>query len=84
MAKIFIRPDGTVEGLYTDQIPLTNLGFLNIARATHVEFCAARQEWVVTLPSGQEIFSHSSREKALDWERKYCEDLLLEGYRVEA
>lgn len=82
MAKIFIRPDGKIEGLYTDKIPLTVLGSLNVDRATFVEFCSIRQEWVVTLPSGQEIFSHSSREKALEWERNYCENLLLAGHRV--
>ena len=50
MAKIFVRPDGRIEGLYTDTVPLKDLGHLNVRRATHVEFCEKRQEWVVTLP----------------------------------
>ncbi len=81
MAKIFIRPDGKVEGLYTDIVPLTTLGVLNVNRATHVEFWHKRQEWVVTLPDGNEVFANQSRQVALDWERKYCENLLQNGFR---
>ncbi|HQA60376.1 MAG TPA: hypothetical protein PK768_05080 [Tepidanaerobacteraceae bacterium] len=82
MAKIFVRPDGRIEGLYTDTVPLKDLGHLNVRRATHVEFCEKRQEWVVTLPDGTEVHHDPSREKALEWERTYCEKKLLEGYRV--
>lgn len=82
MAKIFIRPDGQVEGLYTDTVPLKDLGALNVKRATHVEFDVERQEWVVTLPSGKEVHRNPSREAALEWERSYCEYLLESGYRV--
>lgn len=82
MAKIFIRPDGVIEGLHTDMIPLQELGHLNVVRATNVEFDGVRQEWIVTLPDGTEIFSHLSREKALDWERIYCEACLYDGFRV--
>ncbi len=83
MAKFFIRPEGAVEGLYSDEIPLKNLGYLDIKRATNVEFCSDRQEWIVTLPDGTEVYSNANREKALAWERKYCDSLLEAGYRVE-
>lgn len=82
MAKLFIRPDGTIEGLHTDIVPLQELGRLNVTRATNVEFDIDRQEWAVTLPDGTEVFSHTSREKALDWERKFCEACLYDGLRV--
>lgn len=81
MAKLFIRPDGNVEGLYTDIVPLGTLGNLNVRRATFVEFSILRQEWLVTLPEGDEIFASPNRQIALDWERKYCEGLLEEGFR---
>jgi hypothetical protein len=83
MAKVFIRPDGTIEGLHTDVVPLQSLGRLNVTRATNVEFDSERQEWVVTLPDGAEVYSNSSREAALKWEREYCETALLNGYRVK-
>ncbi|MDD3040448.1 hypothetical protein [Bacteroides sp.] len=82
MAKLFIRPDGSIEGLYTDTIPLRDLGRLNIARATNVEFDVERQEWLVTLPDGKEVFSDPSREEALNWEQKFCEACLYDGFRV--
>lgn len=82
MAKVFIRPDGIIEGLHTDAVPLQELGRLNVARATNVEFDSVRQEWVVSLPDGTEVFFHPERKKALDWERIYCEACLYDGYRV--
>jgi hypothetical protein len=83
MAKVFIRPDGTIEGLHTDIVPLQTLGRLNVTRATNVEFDSERQQWVVSLPNGTELYSHPNREVALKWEREYCENALLSGYRVK-
>jgi hypothetical protein len=80
--KIFLRPDGAVEGLYSDLIPLQELGQLNVKRATHVEFDNDSQKWVVSLPSGEELYSADSREKALEWEKAYCEKKLIAGHRV--
>jgi hypothetical protein len=83
MAKIFIRPDGSIEGLYTDTVPLKKLGEINVARATHVEFDGSAQEWVVSLPDGTEVFRNESREVALGLERTFCEALLADGFRPE-
>jgi len=84
MAKIFLRPDGTVEGLYTDVIPLRELGKVYVARATNVEFDDSAQKWVVTLPDGTELYKHESREQALNWEHVYCDLLLTKGFRPKA
>jgi hypothetical protein len=83
MAKLFFRPDGIIEGLYTDTVNLQQLGKLHVTRATHVEFNETMQKWVVSLPDGEEVFMHTSREVALQWEKKYCESSLLSGYRVK-
>lgn len=82
MAKLFIRPDGSIEGLYTDIVPMQELGKLNVTRATNVEFDCGRQEWVVTLPDGKEVHSCAKREDALEWERIFCEACLYDGFRV--
>jgi hypothetical protein len=81
MATIFIRPDGRIEGLYSDAIPLQQLGKLSVTRATTIEFDPLRQEWVVALPDGKEVYSHPSREQCLKWEKTFCEALLSEGFR---
>jgi len=83
MAKIFIRLDGCVEGLYTDIINLQSLGRLYVKRASNVEFIMPRQSWEVSLPAGEVIYSGANREAALDWERAYCENCLTGGFRVE-
>lgn len=83
MAKLFLRTDGSIEGLYTDQINLQELGRLNVIRATNVEFEANRQEWLVTLPNGKEILSNQNRQVALNKEQEYCETQLKNGFRVK-
>ena len=47
MTRIRIAPDGTVRGLWTDEIDWTFLGQTTVARASHVEFCERRQLWYV-------------------------------------
>jgi len=47
MTRIRIDPDGTVRGLWTDEIDWHSLGRLAVARASHVEFCPRRQMWCV-------------------------------------
>jgi RNA polymerase subunit RPABC4/transcription elongation factor Spt4 len=79
--KLFFRPDGTIEGLNPDGFPLQSLGKAEINRASNVEFNEQRQEWVVTLPNGNEVFSHLVRGTALAWERKYF-DAVLSGQLV--
>lgn len=74
--KLFFRPDGTIEGLNPDGFPLQSLGNAKISRASNVEFNEQRQVWVVSLPNGQEIFSHPVRAKALEMERKYFNSIL--------
>lgn len=67
-----ILKDGTVRALYTDQIDLTNLGRINVKRASHVEFNNELSSWeVISAKTKRVLFSTCSREKALVWEIKY-------------
>lgn len=83
MATVYIRPDGKIEGLYSDTIPLQKLGRVSVIRATTIEFDPIRQEWIVALPDGKEVYSDPSREECLKWEKTFCEAMLSEGYRPE-
>lgn len=50
--NLFVRPDGTAQCLYAENIPLAELGALQIKRASHVEPDAAGG-WTADLrPSG--------------------------------
>ena len=66
-----IRPDGTVQGLYTEAIDLSALGTLEIHRATAIEFDNRVQAWRVFDPQGRCLYCSPSRETCLSWERQH-------------
>lgn len=66
--KLYVRPDGAAQCLYSDDISLTTLGHLDIKRASHVEpDPAAPGQWYADLsPVGGPFLSgFSSRTDAL-------------------
>jgi hypothetical protein len=75
---ITFAPDGTAWGLWTEIVPLHELGRLDIQRASTVEFQPSTQKWEVRLASNPDAvaFSHPSRETCLEWERNTLNALL--------
>lgn len=75
---ITFAPDGTGYCLWTEALPLWELGRLDIQRASTIEFNPAKQEWEVRLASTPEAvaFSHPSRDTCLNWERNTLNALL--------
>ena len=75
---ITFAPDGTARCLWTEAVPLHELGRLDIHRASTVEFEPLTQQWEVRLASEPEVvaFSHPSRETCLEWERNTINALL--------
>ena len=69
---ITFAADGTARCLWTEAVPLQELGRLQVDRASQVEFNSAAQMWEVRLASnpGVVAFSHSSRAVCLHWERE--------------
>jgi hypothetical protein len=69
---ITFAADGTARCLWTEAVPLQELGLLDVQRASQVEFNPSKQEWEVHLTSNPETvaFSHASRETCLEWERE--------------
>lgn len=63
--------DGTARCLWTEAVPLHELGRLEIQRASAIEFQPLTQQWEVRLASNPDAvaFSHPSRETCLEWER---------------
>ena len=53
--KLRIKPDGTIQGLWTDDIDFIALGRSAVRRASHVEFDERRQLWTVreAVPRGR-------------------------------
>ncbi len=68
---LVITPNGTGHALYDEKIDLNTLGPLYIERATSIEFDDESQYWRVYDRDGFPLFNSPSRQKCLDWERKY-------------
>jgi hypothetical protein len=78
-AVIDFAPDGSVRCLYSELLPLSELGQLEVSRASNVEFNAQSQEWEVRLASepGRVAFSHQSRSTCIAWEVETINNQLL-------
>ena len=62
--------DGTGHAVYTEALPLAQLGQLSMKRASTVEYNEATQQWEVRLASEPNTvaYSHSSRAECIRWE----------------
>jgi hypothetical protein len=65
-----IHPNGTISTMWTDAIPLQELGGMNIVRASTIEFNEALQVWEVRFSNdeGKVAFSNRSRTACIAWE----------------
>jgi len=55
MTRLRIVSDGTVRGLWNDDIDWRHLGHVSVRRASHVEFCDRRQQWYVQVSRPRSI-----------------------------
>jgi hypothetical protein len=69
--SITIAPDGTVQCLWTEALPLRELGRLKLQRACSIEFDNPAQTWRVFDRRGRCVYCSPSRETCLAWERQY-------------
>jgi hypothetical protein len=69
-AVIRFDQDGTGSAFYTEAIDLSELGRLEITRATKIEFNNTRQLWEVFNFTNNLVFEHTSRQTCLDWEHQ--------------
>ena len=68
--QISFKPDGTVQCLWTEAVPLHELGRLEINRATNIEFNNTTQHWEVKDRRGEVRFFARSRSACLEWEQQ--------------
>jgi uncharacterized protein (DUF1919 family) len=67
--QISFKPDGTAHCLWTEALPLHELGRLEIHRASNIEFNNADQKWEVKDRKGNVRFISRSRSACLEWEQ---------------
>jgi hypothetical protein len=65
--------DGTAQCLWTEALPLHELGSLEIQRATNIEFNNATQHWEVKDRKGKVRFIAKSRTACLEWEQQHLQ-----------
>ena len=67
--KFYLRQDGTIESIYSDDAPYAELGEVSIERASHVEWDAETASWGVQFV-GEAVkrTGFASRKAALEWE----------------
>ena len=75
---IVFSPEGTARCLWTDDLPLAELGRLEVGRASTVEFNDGAQKWEVRLATapGVVAFGHESRAVCLAWETEEINERL--------
>lgn len=62
--------DGTARCLWTEAVPLQEIGRLEITRATNIEFNNAMQQWEVKDRNQKVRYFSKSRSACLDWEQR--------------
>lgn len=73
MISLQITPQGGIQMLQDDAVPLTEFGKVEVERASHVEFCNEEQGWYVeSAKTGKRLASgFKTRGEAITWEKKY-------------
>ena len=64
------QPDGTATCLWTEALPLHELGKLEVTRASNLEFNNRTQHWEVKDRRGKVRFIAKSRSACLEWEQQ--------------
>jgi len=61
---------GALTCLWTDKVPLAELGHVQVERASSIEFNHTKQEWEVRFTNSSDVvaFSDPSRERCVAWE----------------
>ena len=67
---ISFTSDGTAQCLWTEALPLQELGRLEVTRATNIEFNNTTQHWEVIDRKGRVRFIAKSRAACLEWEQQ--------------
>jgi hypothetical protein len=68
--QISFKPDDTAQCLWTEALPLHELGRLEITRAGNIAFNNGTQHWEVKDPKGRVRFISRSRSACLEWEQR--------------
>jgi hypothetical protein len=66
---ISFTPEGTAQCLWTEAVPLHEIGRLQVTRGSNIEFNNSTQQWEVKDRRGHMRFFSKSRSACLEWEQ---------------
>ena len=76
---ISVSESGDIETLWTDALPLAELGTMTMKRASKIEFNEEIQMWGVFIEGSRAaVYANASRQACLDWEIEYFNRRILE------
>jgi hypothetical protein len=67
---ISFTPEGIAQCLWTEALPLHEIGRLQVIRASNIEFNNLTQQWEVKDRRGKVRFIAKSRSACLEWENQ--------------
>ena len=73
-------PDGTATALWTEVLPLAELGTLQVSRASEIEYNNFSGMWECRI-NGEILCFSKSRQFCLDFEHQHINGLIAEGKR---
>jgi len=78
---IKIQTNGNLKTLYTEKIPLNNLGKLTVERASNVEFDSTKGTWSVRVVETDKVIGtgFALRSEALKFEVKHLNETLSQN-----
>jgi len=79
--QILIIKDNTIECVYSDNLPLSELGDLKVNRASSVEFNNETKMWNVIIKN-KVLYSNKNRNESIEWEIEYLQNYLKEGKTI--
>jgi hypothetical protein len=81
MIAIQFSADGAGQAVYTEALPLSELGQLSMRRASSVEYNENSQQWQVRFADdhSEVAFSHESRRACIEWEIATLNNRLIHG-----
>lgn len=72
VAILTFTTDGTGHGLYTDAIPLAEIGRLSVRRVSRIDYEESTQVWAVRPVHGRTVlYRHASRAECVAWETRF-------------
>ena len=71
--NISFNNDGTAQCLWTEALPLHEIGWLQVAKASNIEFNNTTQKWEVIDRKGEVRFIAKSRNACLKWEQLHLQ-----------